>query len=257
MAEMKTSVPLRKEKTKKVRASRFRLLPLVIFFCVLMLSVRVGVVWRSLVLLQSDTDQSAVAVTAVQAQSSAVAAEAKAQSLSSKINQAVSHAEDFQKQEEEPQPEKNFSQSELEILQKLAQRREELDIRERSIEQKAGVLKAAEAQIDMKIAKLKELEASIKDLIGVYDEKERDRLNNLVKIYSTMKPKEAARLFNDMEMSLLVRVFEQMKESKAAPILALMDSAKANALTSELANKRTLPGYDGPEPEQEKQDAVD
>ena len=116
----------------------------------------------------------------------------------------------------------------------------------------AGVLKAAEAQIDVKIAKLKELEASIKDLIGIYDEKEKDRINNLVKIYSTMKPKEAARLFNDMEMSLLVRVFEQMKESKSAPILALMNSAKANALTSELANKKTLPGYDEPVEEKKK-----
>ena len=73
---------------------------------------------------------------------------------------------------------------------------------------------------------------------------------NLVKIYSTMKPKEAARLFNDMEMPLLVRVFEQMKESKSAPILALMDLNKASALTSELANKKRLPGYDGGETEQ-------
>ena len=253
MAEMKTPAAVRREKTKKMRAARFRLLPLVIFFCVLMLSVRVGVVWRNLVLPRSADGQAAVAVTSVQAQSPAMAAEAKAQSLSSKITQAVSDAEkNKSRQPEEKESGKSFSQSELEILQKLAQRREELDIRERSIEQKAGVLKAAEAQIDVKIAKLKELEASIKDLIGVYDEKERDRLNNLVKIYSTMKPKDAARLFNDMEMSLLVRVFEQMKESKSAPILALMDSAKANALTSELANKRTLPGYDGPDTEQKK-----
>ena len=250
MGEMKTSVPVRNHKTKKRHAARFRLLPLVIFFCVLMLSVRVGVVWRNLVLLQSDDAQTAVSVSPVQAQS---ATEAKTSSLSSKITQAVTEAEQSHRQQEEEKGSgKSFSQSELEILQKLAQRREELDIRERSIEQKAGVLKAAEAQIDVKIAKLKELEASIKDLIGVYDEKERDRLNNLVKIYSTMKPKEAARLFNDMEMPLLVRVFEQMKESKAAPILALMDSAKANALTSELANKRTLPGYEGPETEQKK-----
>ena len=221
MAEMKTPAAVRREKTKKMRAARFRLLPLVIFFCVLMLSVRVGVVWRNLVLPRSADGQAAVAVTSVQAQSPAVAAEAKAQSLSSKITQAVSDAEkNKSRQPEEKESGKSFSQSELEILQKLAQRREELDIRERSIEQKAGVLKAAEAQIDVKIAKL--------------------------------KPKEAARLFNDMEMSLLVRVFEQMKESKSAPILALMDSAKANALTSELANKRTLPGYDGPDTEQKK-----
>ncbi|MGN1079283.1 MAG: MotE family protein [Alphaproteobacteria bacterium] len=252
MAEMKKSASVRREKTKKSRAARFRLLPLVIFFCVLMLSVRVGVVWRNLVLPESADGQAAVAVTSVQAQSPAAAVETKTRSLSSKITQAVTDAEKNNRRQEEKGAGKSFSQSELEILQKLAQRREELDIRERGIEQKAGVLKAAEAQIDVKIAKLKELEASIKDLIGVYDEKERDRLNNLVKIYSAMKPKEAARLFNDMEMPLLVRVFEQMKEAKAAPILALMDSAKANALTAELANKRTLPGYDGPDMEQKK-----
>lgn len=252
MAEMKKSASVRREKTKKSRAARFRLLPLVIFFCVLMLSVRVGVVWRNLVLPRSADGQAAVAVTPVQAQSPAAAVETKTGSLSSKITQAVADAEKNNRRQEEKGAGKSFSQSELEILQKLAQRREELDIRERAIEQKAGVLKAAEAQIDVKIAKLKELEASIKDLIGVYDEKERDRLNNLVKIYSAMKPKEAARLFNDMEMPLLVRVFEQMKEAKAAPILALMDSAKANALTAELANKRVLPGYDGPDMEQKK-----
>ena len=250
MTETKKSESLRK-KTKKSSSGRFRLLPLVIFFCFLMLSVRVGVLWRNLVLPQSVEKQAGVSVTSVHAQSSS--SENKGGNLSSKIAQAFSNSEKSSKKQEEANSGKSFSQSELEILQKLAQRREELDIRERSIEQKAGVLKAAEAQIDVKIAKLKELEASIKDLIGVYDEKERDRLNNLVKIYSTMKPKEAARLFNDMEMSLLVRVFEQIKESKAAPILALMDSAKANALTAELANKKGLPGYDNPDESENEQ----
>ena len=101
MAEMKTSASVRREKTKKSRAARFRLLPLVIFFCVLMLSVRVGVVWRNLVLPQSAGEQSAVAVTPVQAQSSAMAAEAKAGSLSSKITQAVSDAEKNRTQQPE------------------------------------------------------------------------------------------------------------------------------------------------------------
>lgn len=253
MDQKKSGISKRKDKIRKKTSARFRLLPLVIFFCVLMLSVRVGVLWRGFVTLDGGSKQSAaVSVSAVQAQSGVIVSEAKAQSLSSKIAQAVSNAEENSKKQEKSDSGKNFSQSELEILQKLAQRREELDVRERNIEQRAGVLKAAEAQIDVKIAKLKELEASIKDLIGVYDEKEKDRLNNLVKIYSTMKPKEAARLFNDMEMSLLVRVFEQMKESKSAPILALMDSAKANALTSELANKKTLPGYDEPDQEKKK-----
>ena len=236
MSQTKETISANKGKRRKKTSARFRLLPCVIFFCVLMLSVRIGVVWRSIALPAAyKQDKPSFSVTAVQAQE-----------LAKVINKKVVKEEAEAEQEEE----KSFSQSELEILQKLAERREELDIRERTIDQKAGVLKAAEAQIDVKIAKLKELEASIKELVGIYDEKEKSRLSNLVKIYSTMKPKEAARLFNDMEMPLLVRVFEQMKESKSAPILALMDLNKASALTSELANKKRLPGYDGGETEQ-------
>lgn len=242
MSENKNASVMNKEKKKKVFFKRFRLLPLVIFFCVLMLSVRVGVVWRSVIVPSSFEEHAAIlSVTPVQAQSSAETNEKPAEATEETLKEDA--APDSLAGQVNNSG-KSFSQSELEILQKLAQRREELDIRERTIEQKAGVLKAAEAQIDMKIAKLKELEASIKELVGVYNEKEKSRISNLVKIYSTMKPKEAARLFNDMEMSLLVRVFEQMKEAKAAPILALMDLTKANALTSELANKKKPPGLE-------------
>ena len=238
----------RKSKKRKSDAARFRLLPIVIFFCVLMLSVRIGVIWRNVVMpVTPEKRETALSVSTVQAQTSDPQNSPKKQEKAD-VARSDNIAEDFKKKDNA----KSFSQSELEILQKLAERREELDVRERMIEQKAGVLKAAEAQMDMKIAKLKELETSIKDLIGIYDEKEKSRMANLVKIYSTMKPKEAARLFNDMEMSLLVRVFEQMKEAKSAPILALMELNKASALTSELANKKKLPGYEPAETAEKK-----
>lgn len=226
----KTSSPQKKAKVKK---ASFRLLPLVIFFCVLMLSVRVGVLWRSFFLVEAQQElvSSAVSVGTVQAQSS--------QAEPSKVAQEAQRYQEAVKAADS-----SFSQSELDVLQKLAQRREELDLRQRKIEQQAAVLKAAEAQIDAKVAKLKELEASIKDLVGIYDEKEKQRITNLVKIYSAMKPKDAARLFNDMEMGLLTRIFEGMKEAKSAPILAAMEPPKANALTEELANRKKLPGFD-------------
>ena len=231
MKQQKTMVSAKRKQEK----SSFRLLPLMIFFCVLMLSVRIGALWRAFSSSHGDAP-SVLSVAALQAQAPETNDDVP-------LSQVARHAA-MQVASELPVQDKSFSQSELEILQKLAKRREELDIRERTLEQKVGVLKAAEAQIDAKIVKLKELERTISDLVGVYNEQERDRMNNLVKIYSTMKPKEAARLFNEMEMSLLVRVFEKMKESKSAPILALMDSAKATALTAELANKKTLPGLD-------------
>ena len=63
------NISARKDKKRKAEAARFRLLPVVIFFCVLMLSLRVGVVWRNIVIPSSaEKKEAALSITAVQAQ---------------------------------------------------------------------------------------------------------------------------------------------------------------------------------------------
>lgn len=130
-----------------------------------------------------------------------------------------------------------FTDSELEVLQDLARRRIEIEKKEKELELKMAMISAAEMQIDGKVQKLKGLEESIKNLVGEYDKQEKTQMESLVSIYSNMKPKDAARIFNDLEMDILIKLFSQMKDAKAAAILSVMDSAKANALTIELANK--------------------
>jgi flagellar motility protein MotE (MotC chaperone) len=56
-----------------------------------------------------------------------------------------------------------------------------------------------------------------------------------------MKPKDAARIFEELEMDILLPVVERMKERKTAPILAKMNADKAKAITTELAQRRLLP----------------
>lgn len=130
----------------------------------------------------------------------------------------------------------NYSSNEVEILQRLAERRESIESREREVDVKIVSLEAAEQQLDAKIKRLEELQAAIKALVGEYDEKEGEKMSSLVNIYSQMKPKDAARIFNELEMPVLIKIFSQMKDSKAAAILSVMESEKANALTLELAN---------------------
>jgi flagellar motility protein MotE (MotC chaperone) len=60
----------------------------------------------------------------------------------------------------------------------------------------------------------------------------------LVKTYETMKPKDAARIFDTLEMEVLIEVAQRMKEAKLAPVLAAMDPAKAQSVTVELAARR-------------------
>jgi flagellar motility protein MotE (MotC chaperone) len=66
-------------------------------------------------------------------------------------------------------------------------------------------------------------------------------MESLVKIYESMKPKDAARIFEALELPILLDVMERMREAKSAPILAAMDPMKAKEVTSSLAERRTIP----------------
>lgn len=118
---------------------------------------------------------------------------------------------------------------------------EALDARERQLVVQEAVLKAAEARIDEKIAALKQIEATIQALLKRHDEEEEKKLRSLVKIYEKMKPKQAAVIFNKLEMHILLDIAERMREAIMAPILAQMDSDRAKALSTQLYQRRKLP----------------
>jgi len=139
----------------------------------------------------------------------------------------------------------SFTPAEVEVLQNLAERRQQLDLRGREIEAQEALLKAAERRVQEKIAELKKLETRIAGFIRQHDEQSEAQLKSLVKIYENMKPKDAARIFEELEMAVLLDVVERMKEAKIAPILAGMDSGKAKSVTVELATRRKLPQSGG------------
>jgi flagellar motility protein MotE (MotC chaperone) len=62
-----------------------------------------------------------------------------------------------------------------------------------------------------------------------------------VKVYEAMKPRDAATIFNDLGMPVLLAVVDRMKETKAAAILAAMTPEKARDVTMQLAQVRTKP----------------
>ena len=126
------------------------------------------------------------------------------------------------------------------MLQRLAERRATVEKREREVEAKDGLLKAAEARIDGKIAQLQDMEKGIKALLQQYDGQKQQELDQLVRIYSAMKPKEAAGIFETLDMPILLALVKQMKEAKVAPIMALMTPAKATALTEAITSRKQL-----------------
>lgn len=129
------------------------------------------------------------------------------------------------------------SPAEYEILQDLAARRKQLDQREQALGLRAQMLAVAETRLDERIEEIKRIEKIIADSLHKVDEEEEAQIRSLVKVYETMKPKDAARIFDDLEMGILLEVASRMREAKVAPILAKMKSETANSLTVALANR--------------------
>jgi flagellar motility protein MotE (MotC chaperone) len=240
---------------------QFRLLPVTICVALLMFMVRANDIWRGFMSgnlgavahAQSapaqPTRQAVPQMAAAQGQQLAAAQQDKPQPAK-KDAQPAKPADPGAKPAPEPRktapaegsPEAGaMSSSEIEVLQKLAERREDLDQRGRELDMREGLLKAAEARIDKKIGELKTLQTSIDALIKKHNEQEEAKMASLVRIYEVMKPKEAARIFEQLDMPILLDVIERMNERKVAPILAEMNAAKAKSVTAELAQRRQLP----------------
>lgn len=134
-----------------------------------------------------------------------------------------------------------LTQAEIDLLQQLAERRETIEKREKQMDVQAGLLRAAEGRIDKKVDELRTLQATIEKLIKTYDDQQNVKMQSLVKVYEAMKPKDAAQIFEQLDMDTLLSVAERMKERKLAAVMSQMDPAKAKEVTVELTRMRELP----------------
>lgn len=130
------------------------------------------------------------------------------------------------------------SDSERALLLALRQRRSEIEARDAALTQREAVLAAAETRLGARVEELTSLQRRIEALEAARKDRDEANWRGLVKLYETMKPRDAATIFNDLEMPVLLQVVDRMKESKAAPVLAAMQPDRARLLTAELAQMR-------------------
>jgi flagellar motility protein MotE (MotC chaperone) len=140
------------------------------------------------------------------------------------------------------------SASEVDVMTSLSKRRRELDARDGQLTTQANMIAAAEARVDAKINQLAQLKAQITALLVQRDDAQKAQIASLVKAYSTMKAKDAARIFNSLPDEVLVPVAHDMKSDVLALVLANMNSESAKALTVKLADRLTLPEITNPAP---------
>lgn len=138
--------------------------------------------------------------------------------------------------------------SEQAVLERLGARREALDAREAELDMQMALVEAAEKRIAERTAALEALEARIKALVEGKKTADESQFASIVTMYETMKPKEAAAIFDQLEMPILLRVASAMSPRKMAPIMAKMEPQKAKDLTANMAVEQAQAAVEiGPE----------
>jgi flagellar motility protein MotE (MotC chaperone) len=139
----------------------------------------------------------------------------------------------------------SVSPAERALLERLGERRDELQMRARDLDMRERLLDNAEKKIEGRINELKTLEDRGGGEAGAARKPEADgAMKNLVLMYETMKPKDAARVFDRLSHDVLVPVVLQMNPRKMAEVLAVMSPEAAEKLTVALANRSRAPQPD-------------
>lgn len=136
-----------------------------------------------------------------------------------------------------PEQSQPVSASERAILERLQARRQELEARAREIDIRESLLKAAEKRIESRVEELKAIESRISVATEQKNEADAARFKGIITMYEGMKPKDAAKVFDRLEMSVLIEIASQIAPRKMSDILGLMSTEAAERLTIEMARR--------------------
>jgi flagellar motility protein MotE (MotC chaperone) len=129
---------------------------------------------------------------------------------------------------------KPISPAERALLERLGQRREEIEARMRELDLREKLLDTAEKKLGGRVEDLKALEEKLEGP-AKKETDENQAVKNLVIMYETMKPKDAARVFDRLALDVLVPVVQKMNPRKMSDVLAAMSPEAAERLTVALS----------------------
>ena len=133
------------------------------------------------------------------------------------------------------EPSRVFSTGERAVLERLQDRRQEIEKRARELEMRENLLKQAEQRIEARLMELKSREDKLNASAAAGEKSDKQRFRNLVSMYENMKPKDAARIFDRLDLKVLIDVTTQINPRKMSEILGQMTPQAAEKLTVELA----------------------
>ena len=121
----------------------------------------------------------------------------------------------------------------------LKLRRSQIEDREHKLAEREAMMVAADKRLVERIGELTALQARLQALEAGLKERDDANWAGMVKTYETMRPRDAAAIFNALDKPVLLDILDRMKPAKATPVIAAMDPEKARQATANLSERRT------------------
>ena len=124
------------------------------------------------------------------------------------------------------------------MFETIEKKNRELKRREEELRIKELRIKALESKVSKDLEKIEKGISESKQQLGIQDEKTKENVEALVKVYSSMKPEEAANLIEAIDDDLALRIVAGMKSKIAGKVLSKLDVKVAKRISETLAGKK-------------------
>ena len=127
------------------------------------------------------------------------------------------------------------------MIETIENKNRELKKREEELRIKQTRLEALEAKVRKDLDKIEKNISESKKQMGIQDEKTKENVEALIKVYSSMKPEDAANLVEAIDEGLALQIISGMKSKIAGQVLSNLDVKVAKRISDNLAGKRDKP----------------
>ncbi|HJK87441.1 MAG TPA: hypothetical protein QKA14_01110 [Candidatus Megaira endosymbiont of Hartmannula sinica] len=134
---------------------------------------------------------------------------------------------------------KDYTREEAILIKKISKRKQDIEKINQNLVNKENMLKIAEDKLNKKAQQMQDMQDKLNEIADQYNYQKDQRILNLVKIYESMRPRDAASIFNDLDEDILLKVALGMKPSKIASIMSYMDTTKAKNLSLDMVKIRS------------------
>jgi len=123
------------------------------------------------------------------------------------------------------------------MLAAIREREAELDAEEKRLAERRQTLSVAEAKLAEQLAAFETAQKNLEATLAMADQAAEKDIARMTTVYENMKPEDAAKIFERMDVAFAAGLLARMRPDLAAEVLTGMNADAAYALTLTIASR--------------------